>query len=160
MRFKKTYTDETPGTVYLIHFARKLAHAQHYLGWTTDLPARLKEHRAGRWEPCDPYKSPKYGTAVGQKTGDGALILAVCNYHGIEWDVVRTWDGTPQLEARFKRYKAYKPICPTCNGEKALTRGLFLPRNLGEIVTPEEPLPASDWPSYQYQENDDAELPF
>ncbi|MBB5085041.1 putative GIY-YIG superfamily endonuclease [Nonomuraea endophytica] len=29
------------GTVYLLHFAQPYRHARHYLGWTTDLQARL-----------------------------------------------------------------------------------------------------------------------
>ena len=29
------------GTVYLLHFAVPYKHAAHYLGWTSNLPARI-----------------------------------------------------------------------------------------------------------------------
>lgn len=35
----------TETTVYLIHFDRKIGHAQHYIGSTTDLERRLQEHQ-------------------------------------------------------------------------------------------------------------------
>lgn len=34
-------------TIYLLHFARPVAHARHYLGSADDLAARLDEHEAG-----------------------------------------------------------------------------------------------------------------
>ena len=44
----KMLDDGKKGTVYLIHFDEKLAHAQHYIGWATDLEKREKEHRSGK----------------------------------------------------------------------------------------------------------------
>jgi predicted GIY-YIG superfamily endonuclease len=39
------------GSVYLVHFARRYNGAQHYLGFSTDIPKRVKAHRAGRGSP-------------------------------------------------------------------------------------------------------------
>jgi predicted GIY-YIG superfamily endonuclease len=39
---------EAGTVVYLIHFQEPYRHARRYTGWTTDLDARLAEHRAGR----------------------------------------------------------------------------------------------------------------
>jgi predicted GIY-YIG superfamily endonuclease len=36
------------GSVYLVHFARRYHGKQHYLGFSTNVPARVKAHRAGR----------------------------------------------------------------------------------------------------------------
>jgi len=30
-----------PGTIYMLHFTAPCRHAQHYVGWTDNLPARL-----------------------------------------------------------------------------------------------------------------------
>ena len=79
--------------VYLIHFATKLAHAQHYLGSTDDLPARLARHRSGH----------------------GARLMQVITEHGIPWQLVRTWPGDRKLERELKRYKASTRLCPLCN---------------------------------------------
>jgi predicted GIY-YIG superfamily endonuclease len=35
------------GTVYLLHFDRPYKRARHYLGWASDLDARLAQHTAG-----------------------------------------------------------------------------------------------------------------
>ena len=37
-----------PGTIYLIHFDTPYRHARHYMGFTTNLPQRIKRHKAGR----------------------------------------------------------------------------------------------------------------
>lgn len=82
----------TEPTVYLIHFARRYHHAQHYLGWTTDLDHRLAAHRAGR----------------------GARLLAVIGAAGIPWRVVRTWIGGRGYERRLKRRHGPYRLCPVC----------------------------------------------
>ena len=38
---------DVPGTVYLLHFDASYVHADHYMGWTEDLPERLARHQAG-----------------------------------------------------------------------------------------------------------------
>lgn len=90
-------------TVYLIHFARPLAHAQHYVGFTTDestLEARLDHHRKG----------------------NGARLMAAVTFAGIPWDVVRVWpEGTRDFERSLKSHSGTR-YCPTCRGPEALRR--------------------------------------
>lgn len=81
------------GTVYLIHFERPFGHAKHYLGWAKCLQRRLAEHRAG----------------------NGARLIAVIMAAGIGWELARTWDGPPQLEARLKRQGGRSRHCPICS---------------------------------------------
>jgi len=90
------------GSVYLVHFARRYHGAQHYLGFSTDVPARVKAHRAGR----------------------GAPLLAAVTKRGIAWRVVRTWrrkDGF--FEQALKHKHALKDLCPACSGPNAHKRG-------------------------------------
>jgi hypothetical protein len=63
------------GTVYLIHFDKPLGNlantrgqAQHYLGYTDDLDARMEAH----------------------VSGNGARIMEVISNVGISWQLVRT----------------------------------------------------------------------
>lgn len=90
------------GSVYLIHFARRFRRAQHYLGFSTNIPQRVKAHRAGR----------------------GAPLLAAVTGKGIAWRVVRVWkrkDG--YFEQELKRKHALRDLCPTCSGPNAHRRG-------------------------------------
>lgn len=88
--------------LYLVHFERPLAHAQHYLGWTQcDLDERITRHRGG----------------------DGARLLAVANERGIGWEVVRVWPGAKRsVEQKYKRAKHNRRLCPVCRQEQ-ITRG-------------------------------------
>ncbi|WP_198347500.1 GIY-YIG nuclease family protein [Nocardia terrae] len=81
-----------PGTVYLLHFDQPFHHARHYTGWTTDLEARLAEHRAGR----------------------GARLLEVLRDKGIGWELARTWSGTRGRERQLKREGGASRRCPKC----------------------------------------------
>ena len=90
------------GSVYLVHFARRYRGAQHYLGFSTDIPARVKAHCAGR----------------------GAPLLGAVTRKGIPWRVSRTWkrkDG--YFEQALKRRFALKELCPLCSGPYAYTKG-------------------------------------
>jgi predicted GIY-YIG superfamily endonuclease len=90
------------GSVYLVHFARCYNGAQHYLGFSTDIPKRVKAHRAGRGSP----------------------LLKAVTKRGISWRVVRTWqrkDG--YFEQSLKRNFALKDLCPVCSGPHAYKRG-------------------------------------
>lgn len=80
-------------TVYLLHFERPIHHAQHYLGWTRFLSARLADHRAGR----------------------GARLPQVFRERGIPAEVVRTWRGEKSLERQLKRRCNGRRLCPICN---------------------------------------------
>jgi predicted GIY-YIG superfamily endonuclease len=80
--------------LYLIHTDRKLHHAGHYLGWTTDLGLRLDAHLRG----------------------DGARLVEAYNQNGIHWRVVRIWpEGTRVDERRLKNQKHGPRLCPVCN---------------------------------------------
>jgi predicted GIY-YIG superfamily endonuclease len=81
--------------VYLLHFSRPLHHARHYLGSTSNLDARLAEHRAGR----------------------GARLVEVVIGLGITFEVTRTWNGGRDLERTLKRRKASPRLCPVCRGQ-------------------------------------------
>ena len=81
--------------VYLIHFSRKLHHAGHYLGYASNLDNRIERHRSG----------------------DGAKLLRAVQEAGIDWEVVRTWEGDRTLERRLKRQKNAGKLCPICSGK-------------------------------------------
>lgn len=84
------------GTVYLIHFASRLHHAGHYVGWCGKgrLAERIDRHRSGR----------------------GARLLAALNQKGIEYNVERTWEGVDKdFERKVKRRKEGNKLCPVCN---------------------------------------------
>jgi predicted GIY-YIG superfamily endonuclease len=100
---------------YLIHFERpyqaktgkQRQKAQHYLGWTIDLPKRVKLHA----------------------TGQGARLLAVVNAEGIGWSVVRVWEnGSFALEKKLKARHSHATYCPLCNQRH---RGLLPKEPLG-----------------------------
>lgn len=84
--------------VYLIHFSKKLAHAQHYIGFAeNDLEQRIEKHKAGT----------------------GAKILKACNEAGIEWDVAEVWpEGDRTFERSLKNKKKSSCLCPICQAKK------------------------------------------
>jgi len=93
-------TFDTVGTVYLIHFETKLAHAQHYLGFTTDLEQRLKSH-SGK---------------------NGSKLMNAVNENEIKWSVSRTWTKPKSFERELKNCANSPVLCPVCSGEKAYNR--------------------------------------
>jgi predicted GIY-YIG superfamily endonuclease len=85
------------GTIYLIHFSVPLYHARHYVGYTRNrLEDRIEEHKQNR----------------------GARILAHLNSLGIEWKVVKTWNGDRNEERRLKKSTKSCFLCPICREEK------------------------------------------
>ena len=83
-------------TVYLLHFETPYHHAQHYLGSTDNLDARLAEHRAGR----------------------GARLTQVIKNAGISFSLARTWSGGREQERRLKRWKKSGDLCPICKANR------------------------------------------
>lgn len=87
------------GLIYLLHFIdpvtyehARFRHAGHYLGWTKNLPQRLRAHG----------------------TKEGANLLWYVKQAGIAWVVVRTWEGTRLDEARIKDMGGLSRSCPGC----------------------------------------------
>ena len=78
--------------IYLIHFDKKISHAQHYVGSTRNLKQRIKTHRDSR----------------------GANLLRVANERGIRWEVVRIWRLKCREERILKKMKSTANYCPIC----------------------------------------------
>jgi hypothetical protein len=94
-------------------------HAQHYLGFTTNLPTRWPAHLAGGYDP-----------ATHHNNGNGSRLLAAALHAGCTVELVRVWYGTQArtLEQRLKQRRrpdtdslragaarSLKPLCPVCN---------------------------------------------
>jgi hypothetical protein len=82
------------GVIYLAHLDERIGSgAQHYLGWTSNLEAREEAHRNGR----------------------GAKLLREARRLGVDWRVVRTWDGKTRTDERgMKRGGSLARFCPQC----------------------------------------------
>jgi predicted GIY-YIG superfamily endonuclease len=87
-------TGEPTGTVYLLHLERPLAHAQHYMGFSTNLPSRLKVHRSGNVH--------------------SSAFMREVKRQGIRWSLARTWPGTRDTERQLKDRHEGRRLCPTC----------------------------------------------
>lgn len=81
-----------PGTVYMLHLSVPYRHARHHVGWTDNLPARLRAHAAGR----------------------GARLIAVVLQAGIGFDLARTVPGSRATERAIKRAGGAVRYCPVC----------------------------------------------
>jgi predicted GIY-YIG superfamily endonuclease len=82
--------------VYLLHFSRPICPSRptrHYIGWTTDLDERIREHRRGK----------------------GARLCQVARERGIGFRVAEVWLGDRQLERQLKNLKNSPKLCPICN---------------------------------------------
>lgn len=81
--------------VYLIHFLQPYKHARHYIGFATDVEARIAEHRRG----------------------NGARLMTVVKRAGIAWVVAKVWPGRDRaFERRLKRRHGASRFCPICRG--------------------------------------------
>jgi predicted GIY-YIG superfamily endonuclease len=83
------------GIVYLLHFDQRLGRSRHYLGYTTTLERRLKDHRLGR----------------------GGKTTARFRAAGIGFELAAQWPGSPDDEQRLKA-KNLALLCPVCREEK------------------------------------------
>jgi hypothetical protein len=83
-------------TVYLIHFDRKVKHAQHYIGSTIDLDRRLQEHQR-KW--------PKYAlTDKDLERLANAGILSAANLERVLTLCGRTFRRKTTFRAALVRY--------------------------------------------------------
>jgi predicted GIY-YIG superfamily endonuclease len=83
------------GTVYLLHFSEPYRHAKHYVGYTTNLSARLEAH----------------------SKGNGARLLEVITQAGLSFQLARTWQGTRKTERALKNQKNAPRFCPVCKSK-------------------------------------------
>lgn len=82
--------------VYLLHFERPISDThtcQHYVGTADDVEERLAEHKAGR----------------------GARLCQVAKERGIDFVLVRTWEGGRAKERQIKKWKMSNRLCPICS---------------------------------------------
>jgi hypothetical protein len=102
---------------YLAEISPAYRHAQHYLGFTTNLPRRWRQHLAGGYDPVSH-----------RNRGPGSRLLAAALHAGCQVELVRVWYGTQArtLEQRLKQRRkpgslrsgaagSLKPLCPLCN---------------------------------------------
>lgn len=82
--------------IYLLHFDRPLAHAQHYLGFTDDLETRLRLH-------ANPNGSSHH------------RLMQVIHEQGIGFVLARAWSGDRTQERLLKQRKEGRRLCPICN---------------------------------------------
>lgn len=84
--------------VYIIHFEHHFKRARHYIGSTTDLDRRLREH-LGVTKRCSP------------------LIRAAIE-SGIKVDLSLALTGDRKVERVIKDMKNVKRYCPSCLAEE------------------------------------------
>lgn len=77
---------------YLLHFDRPVYGAQHYLGWSTNITARVAKHQRGR----------------------GARLVAQALAAGIWVALVRVWPEVDRAKERSLKRSGPKAYCPTC----------------------------------------------
>lgn len=83
------------GVVYLLHFDRPISDrhtAQHYVGYTTYLPARALAHLQGR----------------------GARLTQIAKERGIGFVIAAAWPGDRTYERKIKNRHAAPRLCPIC----------------------------------------------
>ncbi len=79
--------------VYLLHFSGSVAHARHYIGYSEDVPRRLKQHRAGVASP----------------------LTRAAAQAGLHIGVARVWwNGDRALERKLKNRHEAPRLCPIC----------------------------------------------
>lgn len=108
--------------IYLVHFTVAYHHARHYLGFVDTasrdpevaLATRLDFHRRGQ----------------------GSRLLRAVAQAGIEFEVVRTWNPADRNHERRLKGHSSTRLCPTCSGEGALRRGLYLPTTSTPMYVP------------------------
>jgi hypothetical protein len=84
------YVDAGGGSGNRRRFDHPYRHARHYLGWTTNLDARLQSHRRG----------------------NGSRLISVITAAGVDLHLVQTWRGDRNLERRIKTKRRARPLLP------------------------------------------------
>lgn len=82
--------------IYLLHFRQPISArhtCQHYLGYTTDLDERIRDHRRGK----------------------GSRLCAVAREKEISFTVAEVLPGDRHTERQLKAQKNTRRYCPICN---------------------------------------------
>jgi predicted GIY-YIG superfamily endonuclease len=99
--------------VYLIHAHKKLHHAQHYIGYSSNIAVRIAMH----------------------KQGHGSKLIKAFNDNGITWEVARIWQGETRTFERMLHDSKRSPyLCPICNQQR-IAHKLKLVSILNQPVT-------------------------
>lgn len=80
--------------VYLLHFSKAYKRVRHYIGSTTNLEERVREHM----------------------NGQGSKLMKAVSKAGIKVTIARTWSGDRNFERFLKNQKNSKRFCPLCGG--------------------------------------------
>lgn len=87
--------------VYILHFDRKLAHAQHYIGFVDHLAGHTVEARLEH-----------------HKNGSGSKLLRAVVRAGINVRIADIWsDGDRNFERMLKNKKKARLFCPICQSK-------------------------------------------
>lgn len=106
--------------VYLLHFDRRFGNGQHYIGFTTHLANRLRDHLSN-------------GNA-------GSQLVRQARAAGVGWTLALiVEDGTRTDEVTLKRHIRTSLVCPLCSGDPARLQSLVA----GRVVPLPGTLPAS-----------------
>ena len=88
-------TRRQAGFIYLLHWQDRKGRVEHYVGWTTDLEGRLKQH----FSQCG-----------------GCPTTRRYRRQGMGGRLVRLWEGTMQAERLLQQTLTFPPDCPVCSG--------------------------------------------
>lgn len=93
--------------VYLLHFDRKMEHAQHYIGFTdTPLKRRLREHKGTK----------------------GSKIMQAFIKSGRTYVVAQVWrTGDRTFERELKNRKKARKFCPVCRKQRGFKPTRLIP---------------------------------
>ena len=88
-------TRRQAGFIYLLHWQDRKGRVEHYIGWTTHLEGRLKQH---------------FSDSGGCPTTRGYRRA------GMGGRFVRLWEGTMQAERLLQQTLLFPKDCPLCSG--------------------------------------------
>lgn len=78
---------------YLLHFSSPVRGKLHYIGFSTNIPARFQKHLSG----------------------EGSELTGEAVRSGVPFELVRVWpDVKPEFEQKLKRNKNMKRYCIKC----------------------------------------------
>jgi predicted GIY-YIG superfamily endonuclease len=99
----------TSDGVYVIHFRERIGGdgrngAQHYIGWASDIAARIEQHHRGQ----------------------GAAIMAHVARSAIGFDVVAIFPGAARDDERRMKKAGHhaERRCPVCRAERILQKSV------------------------------------